>query len=131
MAWTSSDPADQPPLVVLGASTGGPEALAGHRGDGVRHQLGGLGVEADVGLVEQEQRAGQPLLAGVEQLIDQIRLDADVPRQHVRQKPIRQRVLLVEQAPGWRGRSAAGTRLCAACWPSSWSGRGRRVTRCP
>ena len=46
---------------------------------------------------EQQQRPRQPLLAGVEQLIDQVLLDADVPRQHVRDEAIGERVLLVQQ----------------------------------
>jgi hypothetical protein len=45
---------------------------------------------------EQEKRACQPFLAGVEQVVDQIFFDADVPRQHVRQEPIRERWLGVE-----------------------------------
>ena len=45
---------------------------------------------------EQQQRACQPLLAGVEELVDQIFFDADVPRQHVRQETIRERGLGVE-----------------------------------
>ena len=46
---------------------------------------------------QQQQRARQPLLARVEELIDQVLLDADVPRQHVRDEAVRQRVLLVQQ----------------------------------
>ncbi len=38
---------------------------------------------------QQEERAGQPFLAGVEQLVDQILLEPDVAREHVRDKPIR------------------------------------------
>jgi hypothetical protein len=46
---------------------------------------------------EQQQRAGQPLLAGIEQLIDQVCFDATVPSQHVRDEPVRKGVLIVEQ----------------------------------
>jgi len=42
--------------------------------------------------------ASEPLLGGVEQLIDEVLLDPDVPRQHVRDEPIRQRMLLVKQS---------------------------------
>ena len=42
------------------------------------------------------RRARQPLLSGVEELIDQVFFDADVSRQHVRQESFRQRGLLVE-----------------------------------
>ena len=45
---------------------------------------------------QQQQRPRQPLLARVEELIDQVLLDADVARQHVRDEAIRQRVLLVQ-----------------------------------
>ena len=47
---------------------------------------------------QQQQRPGQSFLAGVEQLVDQVLLDPDVPRQHVRDEPIRQRMLLVQEA---------------------------------
>ena len=40
---------------------------------------------------QQQQRTGEPFLARVEELIDQILLDADVPRQHVREEAIRER----------------------------------------
>ena len=46
---------------------------------------------------EQQQRPGEPLFAGVEELIDEVRLDADVPRQHVRDEAVRERRLFVEQ----------------------------------
>jgi hypothetical protein len=39
---------------------------------------------------QDQQRAGEPRLARVEQLIDRILFDPDVPRQHVREKPIRE-----------------------------------------
>ena len=47
---------------------------------------------------QQEQRARQPLLAGIEQLIDKVFFDAEVPSQHVADEPVRQGVLIVEQA---------------------------------
>ena len=40
---------------------------------------------------EQQKRACKPLLAGVEELVDQILFDSDVPRQHVSQETIRER----------------------------------------
>ena len=40
---------------------------------------------------QQQQRPRQPLLAGIEQLIDEGFFDADVPRQHVRDKAVRSR----------------------------------------
>ena len=46
---------------------------------------------------EQQERPGQPLFAGVEELVDEVFLDADVPRQHVSDEPIGQGVLLVQQ----------------------------------
>jgi hypothetical protein len=39
---------------------------------------------------QQQQRAREPFLAGVEQLVDQIFVDSDVPRQHVRQESNRE-----------------------------------------
>jgi hypothetical protein len=39
----------------------------------------------------EQERAGEPLLAGVEQLIDQVLFDPDVPRQHVRDESVRHR----------------------------------------
>jgi hypothetical protein len=45
---------------------------------------------------EQQKSAGQPLLAGVEQLIDQVLLDANVPLQHEIDESVRQGVLLVK-----------------------------------
>jgi len=38
---------------------------------------------------QQQQRAGEALLAGVEQLINQIFFDPDVPREHVCEEAIR------------------------------------------
>ena len=46
---------------------------------------------------QQQQRAGEPLFAGVEELIDEVRFDAHVPRQHVGDEAIRERGLVVEQ----------------------------------
>jgi hypothetical protein len=48
---------------------------------------------------EEEQRAGESFLAGVEQLINQVRFDADVSGQDLGEEPIRERVLFVQQ-PG-------------------------------
>ena len=45
---------------------------------------------------QQQERPRQPFLARVEELIDQVLLDADVSRQHVRDETIRQRVLPVQ-----------------------------------
>jgi hypothetical protein len=47
---------------------------------------------------QQQQRAGEPFLAGVEELVDEILLDADIPRQHVREEAIRERGTSVEFA---------------------------------
>ena len=38
---------------------------------------------------QQQQRPGEPLFAGVEELIDEIRFDADVPGQHVGDEAVR------------------------------------------
>src|SRR6267378_3201780 len=46
---------------------------------------------------EQKERAGQPLLARVEELIDQVLFDPDVARQHVGDEPVRHVVLAVQQ----------------------------------
>ena len=46
---------------------------------------------------QQQQRARQPLLARIEQLIDEVFLDADVARQHVRDEAIRKIGLVVEK----------------------------------
>ncbi len=45
---------------------------------------------------QQQQRAGQPLLAGIEQLIDKVLFDANVPGQHVGDEPVREVMLVVE-----------------------------------
>ena len=47
---------------------------------------------------EQQQLSRQPFLAGVEELVDEVFLDPDVARQQVSDEPIRQRVLLVQEA---------------------------------
>jgi hypothetical protein len=46
---------------------------------------------------QQEQRASQPLLTGIEQLIDHVLLDANVSSQRVRDEAIREFLLSVEQ----------------------------------
>ena len=46
---------------------------------------------------QQQQRPGEALFAGVEQLIDEVRFDAHVPRQHVGDEAVRERGLFVEQ----------------------------------
>jgi hypothetical protein len=51
---------------------------------------------------QQQQRSRQPLLAGVEQLIDQVFFDPDIARQHVRDESVGHGVLLVQQ-PHHRG----------------------------
>ncbi|MFZ0644655.1 MAG: alpha/beta hydrolase [Candidatus Acidiferrales bacterium] len=48
---------------------------------------------------QQKERARQPLLAGVEELIHQIRFDSDIPRQHERDETIGKLVLGVEHGP--------------------------------
>jgi hypothetical protein len=55
---------------------------------------------------QQQQRAGQPFLTGVEELVDEILLDADIPRQHVREEAIRERGTSVEFAHLQSTRSA-------------------------
>ena len=46
---------------------------------------------------EQEKGAGESFFTGVEQLVDEIFLEADVSGQHVCDEAIRQRMLLVQQ----------------------------------
>ena len=46
---------------------------------------------------EQQQSPRQPFFARVEELIDEVRFDANVPAQHVGEEPIRERGLLMEQ----------------------------------
>ena len=46
---------------------------------------------------QQQERPREPLLARVEELIDEILFDADVPGEHVRDEPIRELRLLVQQ----------------------------------
>ena len=58
---------------------------------GIRQRLVRLAVAR-----QQEQDAREPLFARVEQLIDEVLLDADVPRQHVREEPLGQRRLRVQ-----------------------------------
>ena len=48
---------------------------------------------------QEQERARQPLFTRVEQLIDEVLLDPNVPREHVREKPVRERRLVV-QHPG-------------------------------
>src|SRR5712664_3121208 len=47
---------------------------------------------------EQQKSAGQPFLAGIEKLIDQILLDSDVPRKHIRHEAVGESMFGVEQA---------------------------------
>ena len=47
---------------------------------------------------QQQQRARQPLLARVKQLIDQILFDSDVSRKHVRDEPIGELVFGMKDA---------------------------------
>ena len=49
-------------------------------------------------LTRQQQRPGEPLFGGVEELIDEVRFDTHVPSQHVRDEPVREGVLIVEPA---------------------------------
>jgi hypothetical protein len=69
---------------------------------------------------EQQKGACQALLAGVEELIDQIFFDSDVPRQHVSQKAIRERGLAVELPHHVRfldGQDGARGHGCRRCHP--------------
>ena len=45
---------------------------------------------------EQQQRAGEPLLARVEELIDEVLFDADVAREHVRDESVGELGMLVQ-----------------------------------
>ena len=47
---------------------------------------------------EQQKSAGQPFLAGVKKLIDQIRLDSDVPRKQIRHEAVGESMFSVEHA---------------------------------
>ena len=47
---------------------------------------------------EQQKSAGQPFLGGVKKLIDQILLDSDVPRKHIRHEAVGESVFSVEHA---------------------------------
>ena len=47
---------------------------------------------------EQQKSARQPFLTGVEELIDQILLDSDVPRKHISHEPVGERMFRVEHA---------------------------------
>jgi hypothetical protein len=47
---------------------------------------------------QEQERARETLLAGVEELVDEVFFDADVSRQHVPQEPISERRLSVELA---------------------------------
>ena len=47
---------------------------------------------------EQQQSARQPLLAGVEKLVYQVRLDSDVSRKHISDEAVGELVFLVERA---------------------------------
>ena len=47
---------------------------------------------------EQKEGAGQPFLAGVKELIDQILLDSDVPRKHISHEAVGERTFSVENA---------------------------------
>lgn len=47
---------------------------------------------------EQQQRASESLLGGIEELIDQVRFNPDVSRKHVRNEEVGERVFLVENA---------------------------------
>lgn len=73
---------------------------ADHLGE---HLLRNFG-EHTLGLVflavarQEQQRACQALLAGIEELIDQILLDADIARQHERDETVGELVFVVEDA---------------------------------
>src|SRR5271169_3992934 len=49
-------------------------------------------------LSEQQKSTGEPFLAGVKELIDQILLDSDVPRKHISHEAVRERMLSVEHS---------------------------------
>lgn len=55
-----------------------------------------LGV-GPVVLRQQQERSGEPLFAGVEQLIDEVRFDPHVSGQHMGEETVREEGLLVEQ----------------------------------
>jgi len=61
--------------------------------------MGGFGLTV---ARQQQQRAGQALLARVEQLIDEVFFDADISRQHVTQKTIRESRLSMKLAHHFR-----------------------------
>ena len=46
---------------------------------------------------EQQQRTGEPFLAGIEELIDQVFFDSDIARQHVLDEPVREFGTFVQQ----------------------------------
>src|SRR5439155_14194704 len=45
---------------------------------------------------QQEQRAGQPFFAGIEQLIDEVLLETAVPGEHVRDEAVGERMMWME-----------------------------------
>jgi len=47
---------------------------------------------------EQQQGAGEPLFAGVEELVDEVFFNPDVAREHVGNESVREVVLLVQRA---------------------------------
>src|SRR5712692_5766856 len=70
---------------------------------------------------------GQPFLTEVEQVVDQVLLDPDVPRQHVRDEPIRQRVLIVQHAHHLILSPREGS-CCPSQEASQWASRWRTPT---
>src|SRR5882762_5474081 len=47
---------------------------------------------------EQQKSSGQPFLARIEELINQILLDSDVPREHIRHEAVGESMFRVEHA---------------------------------
>jgi hypothetical protein len=71
-----------------------------HFGEGFLRNLGQRFLRIAGGTVtrEQQQSAREALLAGIEELVDQIFFDADVARQHVSDEAVRELMLFVEHA---------------------------------
>ena len=71
-----------------------------HFGEGFLRNFGQRFLRIARGAVtrQQQQSAREALLAGIEELVDQIFFDADVARQHVSDEAVRELVLFVEHA---------------------------------
>jgi len=75
----------------------------------------GAVVTGGVGFAVPSQRTCEPPLGRVEELIDEIFFDADVPRQHVSQKAIREGGLGVGAAAPFRAVSTAAVAVVIRC----------------